>query len=405
MHAYGHEWSCQLVYNPCICEGLGLSDGEGTERLWSRFIHLIGIQRSSSRQRRLWLLDRQAAAIGLEMRADLGDWIRRRLKRGIHEQGTAAQTTLSECDATIEDLRHQWALQRHHQRLMDKVDVLYASLNVHDKFPELEGINIEFVRTLLLARDLKINIRKRAIGSFFEWDKLDHAVGGTQQALGMKLHQQTRKAILKRQPALLAALRKFNGYCEHLEELYEPGCGIPLPMPLPTKLNELCNDQTLMEDIWITPSVGEVPRWLDDQDIRDGIRAMLKRDRCIEQRRLGLEADNLCRWFGDELAAIELALQLPENIRFSILLRQRWEHLQHLQIRWSNPLASSLRFESRAKHAESLAMRILGASKDTALHWIPQTSISCATTLEEGEEEGEEDPEVILHPSTLPLLT
>ncbi|KAG2080593.1 uncharacterized protein F5147DRAFT_784178 [Suillus discolor] len=326
MHAYGHEWSCQLVHNPRICKGLGLSDGEGTERLWSRFIRLIGIQRSSSRQ---------SAAIGLEMRADLSDWIRHCLKRGIHEQGTAAQTTLSECDATIEDLRHQWALQRQsqlsirahaparlkkeldtvfalqgdldasdkalqatsevitkgnvsqrtldaieslersHQCLMDKVDVLYASLNVHDKFPELEGINIKFVWTLLLARDLKINIQKHAIGSFFEWDKLDHAVGGTQQALGMKLHQQTQKAISKRQPALLAALRKFNGYCERLEELYEPGCGIPLPMPLPTKLNELRNDQTLMEDIWITPSVGEVPRWLDDQDIRDGICAML----------------------------------------------------------------------------------------------------------------------------------
>jgi hypothetical protein len=49
------------------------------------------------------------------MRADLGDWIRRRLKRGIDEQGTAAQATLSECDATIEDLRHQWALQRQSQ--------------------------------------------------------------------------------------------------------------------------------------------------------------------------------------------------------------------------------------------------------------------------------------------------
>jgi hypothetical protein len=88
-------------------------------------------------------------------------------------------------------------------------------------------------------------------------------------------------------------------------------------MPLPTKLNELHNDQTLMEDIWITPSVGEVPHWLDDQDIHDGIHTMLKCNRCIEeQRRLGLEADNLCRWFGDELAAIELALQLPESMYF-----------------------------------------------------------------------------------------
>jgi hypothetical protein len=100
----------------------------------------------------------------------------------------------------------------------------------------------------------------------------------------MKLHQQTQKAISKRQPALLAALHKFNGYCKCLKELYEPGCGIPLPMPLPTKLNELCNDQTLMEDIWIMPSVGEVPCWLDDQDICDGIHTMLKCDRCIKEQ-------------------------------------------------------------------------------------------------------------------------
>ena len=48
MHAYGHEWACQLVYNPCLTEGLGLSDGEGTEHLWSRLIRLIRIERSSS---------------------------------------------------------------------------------------------------------------------------------------------------------------------------------------------------------------------------------------------------------------------------------------------------------------------------------------------------------------------
>ncbi|KAG1856839.1 hypothetical protein C8R48DRAFT_607854, partial [Suillus tomentosus] len=48
MHAYSHEWACQLVYNPRMCLGLGLSDGEGTERLWSRFVRLIGVERTSS---------------------------------------------------------------------------------------------------------------------------------------------------------------------------------------------------------------------------------------------------------------------------------------------------------------------------------------------------------------------
>ncbi|KAI6127201.1 hypothetical protein F5141DRAFT_997417, partial [Pisolithus sp. B1] len=48
MHAYGHEWACQLIYNPRLISGLGLSDGKGTEWLWLHFIKLIGIEQSSS---------------------------------------------------------------------------------------------------------------------------------------------------------------------------------------------------------------------------------------------------------------------------------------------------------------------------------------------------------------------
>jgi hypothetical protein len=48
MHAYGHQWSCQLVYNPRLKEGMGLTDGEGTERLWSRMRRLIGVERNSA---------------------------------------------------------------------------------------------------------------------------------------------------------------------------------------------------------------------------------------------------------------------------------------------------------------------------------------------------------------------
>jgi len=84
-------------------------------------------------------------------------------------------------DDTLEALE---SLERGHSRLMDKVETLYMSLNLHDRFPELEGVDLNFVHILLMACDLKINIRKRAIASFFEWDKLDRAVGGAQQALG-----------------------------------------------------------------------------------------------------------------------------------------------------------------------------------------------------------------------------
>lgn len=78
-------------------------------------------------------------------------------------------------------------LQNSQEEIQDKVEALYASLNVHESFPELDGVDFDFVRTLLMARDLKINIRKRAIGTFFEFDKLDQAAAGRNNPLGTLL--------------------------------------------------------------------------------------------------------------------------------------------------------------------------------------------------------------------------
>ena len=52
---------------------------------------------------------------------------------------------------------------------------------------------------------------------------------------------------------------------------------------------------------------------------------MLKVDHCLEeQRRLGQEADNLCRWFGRELLALEAAVLSPfsESVRLTFNARQ-----------------------------------------------------------------------------------
>jgi len=113
----------------------------------------------------------------------------------------------------------------------------------------------------------------------------------------------------------MSAIRKFNIYCERLAELYDPSSGIPLPSPLTTKLAELHNDESLLQDIWVTPSIGEIPHWLEDIDMREGIRVVLKSDRCLEEQRcLSIEADNMCQWYGRELCAVELTIRQPESM-------------------------------------------------------------------------------------------
>lgn len=138
------------------------------------------------------------------------------------------------------------------------------------------------------------------------------------------MHQRTRAAITKRTPALMRAIRTFNKYCAKLSDLYNASWSIPIPAPLPTHLADLRDRSDLLEDVWISRREVSTPRWLSDLNVRDGIRALHKRDHCLEERRrLGEESDGLCRWLGVQLTAVELAIRTPEcKYHFILLLSQ-----------------------------------------------------------------------------------
>ena len=102
----------------------------------------------------------------------------------INQHFVTVQKAIDE-DANNKEANHFLAsLRRTHERAISKVEELYVSLNMADAFPEIKGLPLEFMRTLLMAHDLKMNIRKRAIGTFFEWDRLDRAAGGQDEPLG-----------------------------------------------------------------------------------------------------------------------------------------------------------------------------------------------------------------------------
>ncbi|KAG6810053.1 hypothetical protein H0H92_013548 [Tricholoma furcatifolium] len=448
MHAFVHQWACQIANNPRLRTGLGLTDGEGVERLWSRMRKLIGITRSCGREQRLYIIDRQVASIGTELRKDLGVWLRRRLSKGIEAQRGKARQALDSCGVEEDILRSEWELQRasqlsvraqaparlkkeldtvlslqgdletcektlqatritlakslpspqslrilgslqeHHERLKDDIEELYSSLSIQDSYPELHGVDLDFVKHLLIARDLKMNVRKRAIGSFFEWERIDQASGGRDQPLGTKLHQATRAAIKKRAPALSAGLRKYNDLCATLATMYNPEWKIPLPEPLPTELRPLRDAPSLMEDVWISRPADQVPPWLGDNKVREGIRAMLKSDRCVEEgKRLQMEADNLARWFGRELAAIELALIEPCNALLQIPLQQRRLQLLSLRTPFSSPLAPQSVFDTFAQQALGVALKTFHASHGRASYEWQGPSIFSHEQADNFEEE------------------
>lgn len=74
-HAFVHQWSCQLQYNPRLNMNWGLSDGEGMERIWSRLSSLVSSLRYSTSAHRLSALNLKGKHHNESGRANLGELI------------------------------------------------------------------------------------------------------------------------------------------------------------------------------------------------------------------------------------------------------------------------------------------------------------------------------------------
>lgn len=146
--------------------------------------------------------------------------------------------------------------------------------------------------------------------------------------VGTKLQQQTLKGLSNRHRTIQNMTKRFNAYCDKLRALNSPRWKIPLPQKLPEDINKLRECDWFVEDVWLTRTSGEAPRWYQDSRVREGIRGLLKVDRCAEERdRLGLESDNKCDWYGKELCATEVAARDKSSkctsTTYSILLTPR----------------------------------------------------------------------------------
>ena len=66
-------------------------------------------------KRRLWILDRRIRFICSEHRDALGDWIHRKLQKGVIPQAEEADVVLKDCGVEELVLRKEWELQKESQ--------------------------------------------------------------------------------------------------------------------------------------------------------------------------------------------------------------------------------------------------------------------------------------------------
>ncbi|KAJ2934568.1 hypothetical protein H1R20_g2518, partial [Candolleomyces eurysporus] len=218
---------------------------------------------------------------------------------------------------------------------------------------------------LYLLREIKATVQRKATSTFWEFDKLDRAAGGKDIALGTKMHQHVRSSMSKKTVALTKAIQRYNTECQALAAMRPPGCQIPVPDPLPTSMVELKRDNSLMENVWIEPVTDGSHRWVHDQDVRDGIRAMLRLQRCREERRrLGTEADNMFRWYRRELQAIMAAIDDPSNSYLMSQLRLQFEEVAELKSTWGTAFIPEASYDAHLSAIQQSA----GSSPFT---WIP----------------------------------
>ncbi|KAF5326117.1 hypothetical protein D9611_000326 [Ephemerocybe angulata] len=401
-----------------------------------------GTENSEARNKRIFLLDRHLKSLGFEMRANLGNLLTDKMQKNIPKHRLTAETMLERCAMSVPDLRREWEVQKQSQTsvraqnqikkeldsilklqtnldaveksisetrnfvenkhggshssedilddlgkqqndLMDKVEQLYASLNVDESFPELIGIDLDF---------------------FFEWDKVNQAKGGKGPTIGTKLHQYARRAIAKRTPTLLKAIRKFNKICGECAEIYRPEYNIPLPEVLPVDLHDLQHNSSILEDIWMSPASPDRNAWLYDSDVREAMRAVQQADRCQEEvKRLGIEFDNLCRWFGKELTSVELALVVPENAILAGPLSQYREKLLSYIPHWQTAQTQA-RYQyhrtSASDAAKSLSSKLNGQVVPVSYKWAEVVVLDLSgpqgnpfeDPSERGMDEEEEEP-------------
>ncbi|KAL0057265.1 hypothetical protein AAF712_016102 [Marasmius tenuissimus] len=437
LHSYGHQWVCQIYYNPRLRPGLGLTDGEGVERLWSRLRRIIGVERRSSRTRRIWLINRQCDYIVTELQDDYGQWFDRRMVKNVYKKEVNATRQLERDGIPQAELRELWKQQKaaqrsrrshaparirkqlakvfeleneidalsasiaatrasinkmpepsadaltilagmeaHHREMKKKATDLYASLNLPKDHPDLAGLSMEIVTQLLLARDLKINLRTRVIGRLHECDRLDQALRSflteidTKPNAGTRLHQHTWKNISRRTKSLENDIRKFNKYCVQLEALSQahPDAPFVVPQQLPLQLNALKDNDTcnLWEDVWVLRGTSP-PRWLVDEKVRRGIRLVHALDRSREEReRLSWESDHLLRWFTIELQALEVIARDPAYLRYKSLIRHRLTEHRLRIMQWSSTVAPAAKFRERVAVVKQWLDRAIPLSDSTS---------------------------------------
>ena len=117
----------------------------------------------------------------------------------------------------------------------------------------------------------------------------------------------------RRDPGIQALARKYNKLVDEIIAVVQQDKKhVLLPLHIDMKnLFALDVDDDIWQDVGLDESdVSTVPPpWLCDENVRNGIKAMLEQNRCVEEEyRLLIERRSLQQWFAEEWKIVNEAI-------------------------------------------------------------------------------------------------
>lgn len=222
------------------------------------------------------------------------------------------------------------------------------------------------------------------------------------------MHEHSESQIKRKEPGIQKLAKKYNDLCAELEKMItkkESPRGACAPHRIATDgLFKLDVDDDIWQDVGLDDmdlSFGsEVPRWLGDEDVHKGIKAMLELDRCKEElQRLSYERSAMQEWFMEEWKCVTNAMDCEQNEDVLYQLELHAYNLAHLCIIWQDKVRLVVPYKTMdpcwGPTLEELAhVRKLEMSEMIAENEMESDSKDDSDEEEE-EEEDDEEPELL----------
>ncbi|KAG1728536.1 hypothetical protein EDB19DRAFT_1897380 [Suillus lakei] len=392
-HVYGHQWPCQLIYHPRKCEGFGLSDGEGCQRLWSALKMLIPPLRVSGYHQRLFVLNAQVQHLDGKNLDTFGEWLSRRWTR-CQTKKSSAEHALRQLSVDEANIRPEWRAQVKHQtkplsrrsktnndEQISKILTLERTLsNLDDSVRALEmqlcagntlnnvDFNLRladehthwskvadtlrrwkaslgirqlndlqqlrrsiFLQIRLDAQAVKARLCEHLRQRKFEIERFERSYRQTVNE--HKLHVHAEASIQRHNPTIRKLVTTYNNLCG------EAPAGVIAPHSIsPTGIFQLDVDDDIWQDVGLDSNDMAPPTWLADENMRTAIKFQLKVDRCNEEMaRIMRERCVLQEWMMAEWDALQEAhtrAEENEDLCFHFDLRARL--LSGLVVHWQS---------------------------------------------------------------------